>query len=92
MDARMVCAGGSMWRVSVFSVVIDGDGLWVRVGLFGPSHLNLLLRLNAHADVHDVLTALESWLSQPDPDDGSVVVVTGAGCDEDGLSIRFSAH
>ncbi len=86
LDARIVCSGRSMWRISVFSVVIDADGHWVQIALFGPSRLNLLLRLNAQADARDVLAALESRLSQPIPDERSVVVVTGAGDDVDTLS------
>ena len=70
-----------MWRISVFSVVMDADGRWVQLALFGPSRLNLLLRLNTQADARDVLNALESRLSQPSPDEGSVVVVTSAGDD-----------
>jgi hypothetical protein len=91
LDARIVCSGSSMWRVRVFSVVIDADGRWVQIALFGPSRLNLLLRLSAQADVHDVLSALESRLSRPNPDDGSVLVVTGAGDDPDVLSNRRRA-
>ncbi|PYQ98619.1 MAG: hypothetical protein DMF95_32825 [Acidobacteria bacterium] len=75
-----------MWRISVFSVVIDADGHWVQLALFGPSRLNLLLRLHEHADVRDVLSALESRLSQPDPAEGSVVMVSGAGDDADAQS------
>src|SRR5205809_5944646 len=86
LDARIVCSGGSMWRISVFSVVIDADGHWVQLALFGPSRLNLLLRLHEHADVRDVLSALESRLSQPDPAEGSVVMVSGAGDDADAQS------
>ncbi len=86
LDARMVCSGRSMWRISVFSVVIDADGHWVQLALFGPSRLNLLLRLNERADVRDVLSALESRLSQPNPDEGSVVIVTAAGDDADAVS------
>jgi hypothetical protein len=94
LDARMVCSGRLMWRISVFSVVIDADGHWVQLGLFGQSRLNLLLRLNAQADVRDVLSALESRLSHPDQNEGSVVVVTGAGDDAYALSTErgVSAH
>jgi hypothetical protein len=73
-----------MWRISVFSVVIDADGRWVQLALFGPSRLNLLLRLNKQADVRDVMDALESRLSQPNPEEGSVVIVTSAGDEADG--------
>ena len=88
LDARMVSSGRSMWRVSVFSVVIDADGRWVQLALFGPSRLNLLLRLNKQADVRDVLNALESRLCQPNPDEGSVVVVTSAGDEADAPSTQ----
>jgi len=94
LDAHMVCLGQSMWRISVFSVVLDADGHWVQLALLGPSRLNLLLRVTEQADVRDVLSALESRLAQPNPDEGSVVVVTGAGDDGDLLSTGrgVSAH
>ena len=91
LDARMVSSGHSMWRISVFSVVLDADGRWVQLGLFGPSRLNLLLRLNTQADARDVLNALESRLSQPSPDEGSVVVVTSAGDDAGAQSVQRGA-
>jgi hypothetical protein len=77
-----------MWRISVFSVVIDADGRWVQLALFGPSRLNLLLRLSEQADVRDVLSALEWRLSQPHPDEGSVVIVTAAGDEPDAQSTQ----
>ena len=83
-----------MWRISVFSVVIDAHGHWVQLALFGPSRLNLLLRLDEQANVRDVLSALERRLSQPNPYEGSVVAVTGAGHDADAWSTErgVSAH
>jgi hypothetical protein len=83
-----------MWRISVFSVVIDADGRWVQIELSGPSRWSLLLRLNAQADVRDVLSAIESRLSQPYADDGSILFVTGAGDHVNALSTEqgVSAH
>ena len=88
LDAHVVASGQTMWQISVFSVVIDADGHWVQLSLFGPSRLNLLLRVNEQAGVRDVLSALESRLSQPNPDEGSVVVVTGARDNRVALSAR----
>ncbi len=66
VDGPDLLVSGQRWRAEVFSVS-DGAGYrWVQMGLDGPDHYMLTLRLESGAGPQSVISALSSWLHDPE--------------------------
>jgi hypothetical protein len=66
LDGRDLSVSRRQWRLKVFSVSDHDDHRWVQVGLEGPGHYMLTLRLDADAGPQSAIAALSSWLDHPE--------------------------
>jgi hypothetical protein len=67
LDGPDLFVSGRRWRVEVFSVSDHADYRWVQVGLDAPDdHHMLTLRLESGAGPQSALSALSSWLHDPE--------------------------
>ena len=76
LDDRVVHAREGDWRIRVYSVLEDGERLWVQTAAIGSSVCSVLLRVESLADPMDTVAAIESWLSVPQFDENHVIDVS----------------
>lgn len=75
---------GLSWRIEVYSVVVEARCRWIQVGLVGPDHRAVLLKVPHAADEIDTVAALENWIGAGSKDGSACLVVP------DPEMVRFS--
>jgi hypothetical protein len=65
IDGKTLRVSDRVWRIEVFSVLMEAGTTWVQLALKGsPSH-TLMLKLPPQAGLTHVTCLLASWLLQP---------------------------
>jgi len=69
LDGRLITFHGELQTILIHGIHADGDGVWIQISL-GPDR-SLLLHVDPHATIEEVLSSLEgapdteNWLDVP---------------------------
>jgi hypothetical protein len=74
LDGCELAALGKRWRIDVFGVIENAGRRFVQLGLEGPTHHMLTMRLAPHVPVRRLGFSLVVWLAAP-RDPGEIIDV-----------------